>query len=234
VRVAICQRVVRGASVVPDGRIRRFVAAAFVKPFSVAPVELDIAIRRRRMCRNFQTRPVPRETVDRLLEGARRAPSAGHAQGWAFVVLEGPDETTRFWATDADPAWLAHPDHPGVLHAPVIILPFCNRHAYLARYRAPDKVTAGLAEEADWPAPYWLIDTAFATMLLLLEAVDEGLGALLFRLHGDPSRLRSAFGVPDGWDPIGAVALGWPAPDASPLTPRPLRPFAEVVHRGGW
>jgi nitroreductase len=172
--------------------------------------------------------------LDRLFERARRAPSAGHTQGWAFVVLEGREQTRLFWSTDADPAWVAQPDHPGVLNAPVIVLPFCSRQAYLERYSAPDKATAGLASEEAWPAPYWLVDTAFATMLLLLGAVEEGLGALFFRLHGDPSRLRSAFGVPGGWDPIGAVALGWPAHEARQPTGRLLRPFADVVHRGRW
>jgi nitroreductase len=199
-------------------------------------MELDEVIRRRRMCRHFLDRPVPPDVVDRLLDRAARAPSAGHTQGWAFVVLEGPEQTARFWSTDADAAWLARPDHPGVLQAPVIIIAYCNRHAYLDRYAAPDKLSAGLAGVAPgaWPAPYWFIDTAFATMLLLLGAVEEGLGALFFRTHGDPERLRTVLGVPPGWDPIGVVAIGWPAPSEGRDRGRPRRPRDEVVHRGGW
>ncbi len=179
---------------------------------------------------------MPPEMVDRLVDLARRAPSAGRAQGWAFVVLEGDQQTSRFWSTDADPAWLAQPDHPGVLRAPVLIIPFCSPQAYVERYARPDKAAAGLHVTAAWPAPYWLIDTAFATMLLLLGAVDAGLGALFFRLHGDPGRLRNELGVPDGWEPVGVVALGWPAAgERVPQRPaRPLRPLEEVLHRGGW
>src|ERR1700733_6966880 len=121
-------------------------------------MELDAAIRRRRMYRSFQDRLVPPDTVDRIMASAARAPSAGHTQGWAFVVLEGPEQTGRFWSTDADPEWLGHPDHPGVVDAPVIVLPFCSRQAYLDRYSAPDKAAAGLATKEAWPAPYWLID----------------------------------------------------------------------------
>jgi nitroreductase len=199
-------------------------------------VDLDTAIRSRRMCRSFQDQPVPPELVNRLVDLARRAPSAGHAQGWAFVVLEGPEQTDRFWSTDADPAWRAQPDHPGVLRAPVLVIPWYSRQAYLERYGQPDKAAEGLDVEAGWPAPYWLVDTAFATMLLLLGAVDAGLGALLFRLHGEPGPLRAALGVPDGWEPVGAVALGWPATgETGPSRPaRPLRPLHEVLHRGGW
>jgi nitroreductase len=200
-------------------------------------MQLDEAIGRRRMCRHFLEKAVPPEVVDRLLERAVRAPSAGHTQGWGFLVLEGPEQTGRFWATDADPAWLERPDHPGVLLAPVIVVPFCNSQAYLDRYARPDKAASSLAgvEASAWPAPYWLIDTAFATMLLLLGAVEEGLGALFFRTHGDPAQLQAEFGVPLGWDPIGAVALGWPAPsEAGTGRPRARRPREEVIHRGSW
>jgi nitroreductase len=118
----------------------------------------------------------------------------------------------------------------------VLVIPFYSRQAYLERYGRPDKAAAGLRAEAAWPAPYWLIDTAFATMLLLLGAADIGLGALLFRLHGSPAALGAALGVPDGWEPVGAVALGWPAEDdsGSLRPPRRLRPMNEVLHRGGW
>ena len=185
------------------------------------------------MCRSFLDLPVAPEVVDRLLDRARRAPSAGHTQGWAFVVLEGRDLTARFWALDADPGWLARPTHPGLLRAPVIVLPLASRQAYRDRYGEPDKRDG---RPPEWTVPYWLVDTAFATMLLLLGSVEEGLGALLFALHGDPRRTLDAFGVPPGWEPLGAVAIGWPGPDDRPSASalRGRRPAGEVVHRGGW
>jgi hypothetical protein len=65
--------------------------------------------------------------------------------------------------------------------------------------------------------------------------VEEGLGALFFRTHGDPGRLRREFGVPAGWDAIGVVAVGWPAPsEAGTGRSRARRPREEVVHRGHW
>jgi nitroreductase len=35
--------------------------------------------------------------VDRMLANAMRAPSAGFSQGWAFMVLDQPDDVSRFW-----------------------------------------------------------------------------------------------------------------------------------------
>jgi nitroreductase len=196
-------------------------------------VELDDAIARRRMCRRFLDRPVPAATVDRLVERARRAPSAGHTQGWDWLVLEGAEETGRFWDHDADPAWRAAPDHPGVLAAPVLIVPLAHRQAYVDRYAEDDKDAGG---PAAWDVPYWLVDTAFATMLLLLAAVEEGLGALLFRLHRDPAATMAAFGVPADRQPLGAVAVGWPDPTDRPGSSarRARRGVAAQVHRGRW
>jgi nitroreductase len=73
-------------------------------------------------------------------------------------------------------------------------------------------------------------------MLLLLGAEENGLGALFFGLRGEPSRLRETFGIPHDWQPIGAVALGWPAADRGPVgsAVRGRRPLSEVIHRGRW
>jgi nitroreductase len=212
-------------------------------------VELDAAIAGRRMYRRFLDEPVAPALVDALLDRARRAPSAGHTQGWDWLVLEGPEQIGRFWSLDADEGWLAAPDHPGLLLAPVIIVPLAHHQAYVDRYREADKTGRGPAwsvpyyREADktgrgpaWSVPYWLTDTAFATMLLLLGAVEEGLGALFFALHRDPRATVTAFGVPHDREPLGAVAIGWPDPADRPgsSSHRPTRSLADQVHRGRW
>jgi nitroreductase len=197
-------------------------------------MELREAIRRRRMVRNFEDRPVPPEALERILDHARRAPSAGHTQGFAFLVLEGPEQVGRFWdctfpEEDRDGfRW------SGLFRAPVIILPCSSKDAYLDRYAEPDKGWAD-RDEGRWPVPYWDIDCGMATMAMLLTAVDEGLGALFFGVFKGLPELRAAFGIPDQFHPIGAVALGWPAPDEkSPSLKRGRRPEEEVIHRGRW
>ena len=197
-------------------------------------MELGEVLRRRRMCRNFNGDPVPAEVVDRLLDRARRAPSAGNTQGWSFLVLEGRGQLDAFWEVESEPDW--RETMPGVLKAPLIVVPLCSVRRYLDRYSEPDKIAAGMTEESSWPAPFWVTDVSFATMILLLSVVDEGLGALFFGLRGSPGTLRAAFGIPPEWQAIGAVAIGWPEEDRGPVgsAVRGRRPVEEVVHRGRW
>ena len=83
--------------------------------------------------------------------------------------------------------------------------------------------------------PYWLVDTAMATMLVLLAAVDEDLGALFFGIFDHEQALMAELGVPPGHRPIGTVAVGYPAPDRpGPSLARGRRPLDQIVHRGGW
>jgi nitroreductase len=199
-------------------------------------VEFQDVVRRRKMVRSFQDRPLPPGALDRLLANAQRAPSAGFSQGWAFLALEGAPETGRFWDAVSDPDWRAGPRGSGLVRAGAVVVPLANKQAYLDRYREPDKASAGRRHEAAWPVPYWDVDTGFAALLMLLTAVDLGLGALFFGLNHRDDEVRSAFGIPDDFRPIGAVAIGWPDPDdpPSPSLRRGRKPSEEVVHRGRW
>jgi nitroreductase len=198
-------------------------------------VEFAEVVRRRRMVRNFDpSRPVPLSAVERLLGYAVRAPSAGFSQGWAFLVLDQPADVERFWGATASPGttspWLR-----GMRRAPVIVVPHSSMDAYLDRYAEPDKGWTD-RDPARWPVPYWHIDAGFASLLMLLGAVDGGLAACFFGIP--PERLaayRAEFGVPASYTPIGAIVMGYPAPDApSPSLARGRRPVTEVTHHGRW
>lgn len=194
---------------------------------------------RRRMVRRYTDEPVDPAVVDRALRNATHAPSAGFSQGWGFLVLDRPDDVRRFWAaatgggTGAPDTWLA-----GMMTAPVLVLPCSSRAAYVERYARPDK--SGPAPEERWSMPYWHLDTAMASLLILQTAVDAGIDGCFFGLP--PQReehVRRAFAVPDDHDPVGVVALGHRAADpdtgsGGSARRRARRPMAEVVHRGRW
>jgi nitroreductase len=197
-------------------------------------MELSRAIRRRRMVRDFTPEAIPEPVLTRVLDSALHIPSAGFAQGTELVVLAEPHQVAEFWRI-TDPRARKRSARGG--DPPVIVLPMADKGAYLRRYSEPDKQGLGMEVEEGWPVPYWDLDTAMAVMVMLLAAVDEGLGAWYFGIfHGEPELLRW-LRAPDGCRPIGAVALGYPSPVETArgsAISRPRRPLEDVVHRGGW
>jgi nitroreductase len=188
------------------------------------------------MVRAFEDRPLPPGALDRILELATHAPSAGFSQGWAFVVLEGQAETDGYWNATLPAERRAGFAWPGLLAAPALIIPLADADAYVARYAEPDKAATGLGRAPDdWPVPYWLVDTAMSAMLMLLAAVDAELGALFFGIFHHEDELMTELGVPDHLRPIGTIAIGYPAADRpSASVSRGRRSLDEIVHRGGW
>jgi nitroreductase len=196
-------------------------------------VDFQTVVNRRRMVRNFEARPVSPEIVDRILANAQRGPSAGFTQGSEWLVLQEPQQVTQFWDAVSPDRAFTRAGWPGVYRAPVILVPFAHKEAYLERYAEPDKGWTD-RDEARWPVPFWHVDAAFAALLALLTLVDQGLGALFFGIR-DPAALRAAFGVPEAYEPIGAIALGYAAPDRpSRSLARGRRPDRDVIHRGAW
>jgi nitroreductase len=197
-------------------------------------VEFREVLRRRRMVRRFDPRPLPGEVLDRILHSATRGPSAGFSQGLDLLVLEGPAAVRDFWLATADPRF----DKPySTAEPPVIVLVLSDKQAYLDRYGAPDKAGLGMDVEEGWPVPYWDLDAAMAVMLMLLAATDQGVGAWYFGVFHGAEALLERLGVPAGRRLIGAVALGYPAADDHPggsSRTRPRRPLDDVVHRGRW
>lgn len=174
-------------------------------------MEFGDLVRSRRMTRAFTADPVERTVIERCVDLASRAPSAGKAQGWRLIVLEGA-RTSAFWdiVLPADRrgsfAW------PRLLDAPLLILPVADPGRYVERYSEPDKVSTGLgAGPEEWPVPYWTVDASFAVMTLLLALHDEGLGALFFGVFRGEAELRTALGIPDGAVILGAIAAGHPS-----------------------
>ena len=188
------------------------------------------------MVRSYTDEPVDPGVVDRALTNATRAPSAGFSQGWGFLVLDTPEDVRRFWEVTTDEedevdGWLE-----GMSRAPVVVLPCSNKQAYLDRYTQPDKGSTP-AEELEWPVPFWHMDAAMASLLVLQTAVDAGLGACFFGVPGDVvDAVREAFGIPETFKPVGAITIGHPATGGAAGSPtrRGRKPHDEVVHRGRW
>jgi len=199
-------------------------------------MEFSDLVAGRRMCRSFESRAVAPETVDRLIRQALKAPSAGNTSSLQFLVLEGVEQTSRYWNATLIPERRAGFPWPLLLDAPVIIVPWVEPEAYVRRYAEADKASSGLGESTEhWPVPYWFVDGGAAVMSILLGAVDAGLGSLFFGLFEHEDAIRHEFDVPDGHRAVGAVALGHPLPSRASKSARREKPgFSGAVHRGRW
>jgi nitroreductase len=167
-------------------------------------------LRRRFSCRAFQERAVDGTLVERVLDAARWAPSAGNLQPWRFVVATAPHVLRRLASAAYGQA--------SVAQAPIVV----------AVCAVPDesaRTYGDLGREL-----YCVQDTAAATQTLLLAATAEGLGSCwvgAFR-RGEVARCLE---LPPSWWVVSLVCLGWPAEDEGRRSRRPLEEI--VLWRDG-
>lgn len=196
-------------------------------------MELSDVVRRRRMVRHFTEEPVAPEALERILDLARHAPSAGFTQGQAFVVVTRPELKQAIAQLCDEQEYVTGGFHAFISGAPVLVIPCTNEAAYHRRYQETDKLKAD-GTEIVWPVPYWHMDIGCAVMLLLLAVVDEGLAAGFAGAH-DLDVLRALLGIPAEVTPVGVIPIGHRAPDVpSPSLKRGRKPDSEFIHREGW
>ena len=197
-------------------------------------MEFDQLVRKRRMVRNFQTRPIDRSTINRILEVAQHSPSAGYSQGWAYLVITEPLLKKKIGQIQGEEDFYAAKRfHKFVSEAPVLIVACTSEQLYHERYREPDKLKEDGAE-IEWPVPFWYFDIGCACMLIFLAAVNEGLVAAftgVFRAE----ELRKLLNIPTHFHPVGVISLGYPDSDIrSPSLKRGRRAVNEVLHYEHW
>ena len=204
-------------------------------------VLLRNAIMRRHMVRSFATTPVDQATLDRMLDLARRAPSAGNTQAAEFLVLDTPASVAAYWDVTLPPERRSTFRWQSMLEAPALVIVMTRPGAYVERYAEPDKARPGLGDDPDrWQVPYWWVDAGAVVQNLLLLITEAELGACLFGLFDHEPGVLDAFGVPDGWRAVATIAIGHPLDDADERAQRgrsadrPRRPADEIIHRGRW
>lgn len=205
-------------------------------------MEFADVVRRRRMVRDYDPdRPLPDGLLDRLVDVALRAPTAGFTQGVSFLILEDRADRDRFWEATTDPGEPPDSWMRGMRTAPGLIVVLASAEAYLDRYALADKGWTDRSTEP-WTAPYWFVDAGMAAMAMLYAAVDadpEGrLGACFFGVPADRvDQARDAFGIPGDQYVVGVVSVGYRATgeqqSGSPRTRR-RKPRQTLVHHGSW
>jgi nitroreductase len=171
---------------------------------SIEAVEFSEVVRRRRMVRHYSSGPLAPEVIERVLANALRAPSAGFAQGWAFLAITDPADRARFWPFVPDRV----ENTPTMQNAPLVVVTLSHKDTYLDHCAKPGAPWPDRSE-SHWAAPYWDIDTGMAALLMLLTAVDEELGACFFGIMPRTStRSGPNLGYPATITPLGRSPSG--------------------------
>lgn len=188
-----------------------------------APVEHPVhdLIKNRWSPRAFSDKPVSPEVLRSLFEAARWAPSSNNEQPWAYIVAT-KDYPENF---EKSLGALVEFNANWAKHAPVLAIAVAE--LAFAKNNAPNR-----------NAQY---DTGAASMQLSIEATARGL--VVHQMAGfDPETAKENYDIPQGWEPIAAMAIGYPG-DASSLpepyqsrenAPRSRKPIREFVMSGQW
>lgn len=192
-------------------------------------------LKQRRAVRSYTGEPVPRETLGRIARAARRGPNAGYSQGLRLLVVDDRETIERLAGWQADErsqSWFRS--------AAAHILVLTREQDYHDRYTQPDKLAVTGGVEVIWPVPFWHVDAGAALMLVLLAALEEGLGAGVYGVQvEEDARWRELLGIPDDLTIVIGVTVGHPAEDpdwdrATSAFSQRRRGHDEVVRWNRW
>jgi nitroreductase len=160
----------------------------------------------RHSCRKYTEEIPSEELLSKVLNAARLAPSAKNLQPWKFIVVNEEDVLKQVKACYGR-SWLEK--------APVLIV-VCGDHS-----------TAWARE--DDGKDHTDIDIAIAIDHLTLAATDSGLGTCWI-CRFDAKKVAEILGVPDPWEVIALIPIGFPVNDPDTDRHEHLRkPLSEII-----
>jgi nitroreductase len=170
-------------------------------------------IKGRRSVRNYQDKAVPEETLNTILEALRWSPSWANTQCWEVVVVKDQETKQKLQATLAP----GNPAGRAMVEAPVV-LALCGQLLKAGFYKGQVTTKFG-----DW----FLYDLGIGTQSICLTAHALGLGTVVVGLF-DQDKAKAALGVPEGYEVVTMLPLGYP--DKLPAAPK-RREVVEFVHQ---
>jgi nitroreductase len=154
-------------------------------------MDFDEVIKKRKMIRKYQQdRQISIDIINKLLKNAHSSPSAGHTQVQEFIVVKDPIIKKKLCQASLGQSQIEE--------ASGLIVVCSNTSRSINRYKK---------RGAEF---YSIIDGAFASMNILLSAVNEGIGASFVGAFED-NEVKKILRLPVHVKPIGIIALGYPA-----------------------
>jgi len=178
-------------------------------------------LRRRWSPRAFSDRRVEPDKLRSLWEAARWSPSSYNEQPWSFIVATKEDEAEYARLLSC----LVEGNIEWAQHAPVLMV----------------SVARLSFEEDGKPNRHAFHDVGQAVANLIVQAT--ALGLVVHQMAGIfPDKIRKLYGIPEGYEAVAGIALGYPgAPEILPerlrqreLAPRSRKPIQDFVFSGRW
>src|SRR5215475_13046378 len=210
-----------------------------------------------RALRRLKPDPVPQEIITRILDAAIRAPSAGNAQNWAFVVVRDAEQRRRLGmiyrkasdiASEVYKARGCPPhmsdeqyrrfltsgaylwDHMG--DAPVLLVPCLRDRPPPPRETLPPSVQAIYEEELIYTDRICGASIYPAVQNIILACRAFGLGTLITTNHiRCEGEVKALLGIPDGVLTYALMPIGYPEDKFGPVKRRPVN---EVAYADRW
>jgi nitroreductase len=168
-------------------------------------------IKGRRSVRKYQEKDVPEEILQELLEAVRWSPSWANTQCWEVVVVK--DRSVKEKLQEVFPV---NPAVKAIGQAPVV-LAICGKLGSSGIYKGQVTTKFG-----DW----FMFDLGIATQSLCLAAHERGLGTVIAG-YFDHDKAKKVLEVPEGYELVALIPLGYPAHE--PSAPK-RREISEFTH----
>lgn len=194
----------------------------------MAELSCGEAIQNRRSIRKYEQRPVPDDSLEKIIEAARLAPSGTNRQPWRFVLLKSEEEKSKIEGIVIQPF---------VLEAPAVFVCCVDRSSFtrsLVENRMQELVTADVISEEAAAYIYQrkmpenteqvvtphsaYLDLGIAVQNMVLQAAALGLGSCWVRLF-NPKKLHETLGLPPEIEALALLPVGYPA-ESPPPRPR--------------
>jgi nitroreductase len=223
----------------------------------VSEIALFEAIHTARALRRLKPDPVPEDALTKILDAAIRAPSAGNAQSWAFVVVRDPEQRARLgaiyrkasdiasvmYASRGRPAHMSDAQYRRFMasgaylwdhmaDAPVLLVP-CMKHPALPPKSAlPLQIQGRYEEERAYADRIRGASIYPAVQNIILACRALGLATLITTNHlRYESEVKAVLGIPGDVDTFALMPIGYPEGKFGPVARRPL---SEVAYADRW
>ena len=160
-------------------------------------MQIHEAIKNRRSVRAYKSDPVPEQSLRKVLEAARLAPSAHNDQDWKFIIIKDIKKRKQLAQAARSQSFIAE--------APVVIAAVALN---------PERVMS-------CEVPAYAINLTIAVDHMTLQACEQGLGTCWIGAFSQ-EEVKKVLKIPDKYKVVALLPLGFPADSPRPKTRKSL------------